>query len=137
MVNGYGRCHIYSLPYAFECSFVRSVSQWFPCLKGLRIKNFQPQQNKESSSTTPIIFPRLLFVTLQGHEDYAEQFLVYDKCRLPSLVGLDMNYESLVKVTNNFTNETTRRTCAQITILFTTEGFVRNEKVNKYFPLLN
>lgn len=164
--TGYGRCHIYSLPYTFplfdyvsntfsggifnkvqrlvmkdlnslECSLHKTVSQCFPFLVELYIRNSQSQKNKESS-TTPIIFPHLLYLGLLGvtHEDYAEQFLVYNQCHLPRLVRFEINYGILVKVTKNFINDATRQTGAQLTNLIIEEMFVRPENFNKYLSLL-
>jgi hypothetical protein len=59
----------------FEYNFFKIISQDFPFLIQLYVLNDQPQKEKQQSST-PIIFPHLIFLDLVWHVDYAEQFLV-------------------------------------------------------------
>ena len=120
----------------FECQFFKVISQHFPYLTGLRISNDQPQTNRQES-TTPIVFPHLILLKIfASHEDYADQFLVHSKCHLPRLLNLEVGYKSLAIVTNNFTNNATRPTCAQLTSLTLNEPFVRTENFDEYFTLL-
>ncbi len=159
------RCHIYSHPYQFkyfsflnnsfqggmfdnvqslmmtdfcpfELNFFKVISQSFPLLKQLHIINEEPQKNKQQSIPL-IIFSHLIFLHLYGaHADYAEQFLVDKYCHLPCLVSLDIRYESLVLVTNNFTNDATRLACSKLTSLRIKELFVAPKNFHQYFPLL-
>jgi hypothetical protein len=159
------RCHIYSLPYQFETfnylnnsfqggifdtvqyllitdfcpfehNFFKVISQSFPLLKELFIMNTQPQKEKQKS--IPLItFSHLILLNLyEAHVDYAEQFLVDKHCHLPCLLNLDISYESLVLITNNFTNDATRLTCSKLTNLRIREPFVSPKTFHQYFPLL-
>ncbi|CAF0811928.1 unnamed protein product [Adineta ricciae] len=159
------RCHIYSLPYhfktyhfltnsfqggiftnvqslvmgdccSFEHNFFQIISQSFPSLKMLHIMNKKPQKDKQKS--LPLIqFPYLIYLYLRGaHADYAEQFLVDKFCHVPCLLSLNIDYESLILITNNFTNDATRLTCSKFTSLRTNESFVPPKNFHQYFPLL-
>jgi hypothetical protein len=161
-----GICHIYSLPYQFEdflylnnsfkggmCNrvvclkmvdvrypfehkFFELISQDFPVLKELYICNRKSQKDKQHSSKR-IIFPYLLLLDLtKAHVDYIEQFLIETNTHLPRLLDLHINYESLALVTNNFTNDATRLTCAKLTCLVIDDPFVRPKYFDQYFPLL-
>lgn len=81
--------------YAFEYDFFKLVSESFPVLKTLVIKNDQPQKEKRPS-TTRIAFPHLIVLYIaHAHVDYAEQFLFDDYCHLPRLLDLSISYRSL------------------------------------------
>jgi hypothetical protein len=159
------RCHIYSLPYQFKyfsylnnsfqggmfynvqslimtdlCPFehnlFKGISQSFPLLKQLCIINDEPQKDKQQSIPL-IIFSHLISLNLySAHADYAEQFLVDKHCHLPCLLSLNIGYESLILVTNNFTNDATRLTCSKLTSLRIKELFVSPKNFHQYFPLL-
>ncbi|CAF3724798.1 unnamed protein product [Rotaria sp. Silwood1] len=148
-------CHIYSLPYEFksdmfdnvqslimtdccpfEHNFFKGISQSFPLLKELHIINEEPQKDKHQSMPL-IIFSHLILLNIDtAHADYAEQFLVDKRCYLPCLLNLNISYESLVLVTNNFTNDATRHTCSKLTSLRIKELFVPPKTFHQYFPLL-
>ncbi|CAF1281091.1 unnamed protein product [Rotaria sordida] len=159
------KAHIYSLPYQFENflhlnnsfqggiftkvrylmmndtepfehQLFQRISQDFSFLKCLIIFNEQPQKNKQHSSTL-IIFPHLIYLNLSSaHVDYAEQFLVEKNTHLPHLLTLHIKYESLLMITNNFTNNATRLKCSKLKSLNISEPFVRSENFHQYFPLL-
>ena len=159
------RCHIYFLPYQFksfhflnnsfqggifnnvqflivtdccpfEHKFFKVISQSFPLLKKLHIVNEEAQKDKQQSRPLAI-FSHLIYLDLHGaHADYAEQFLVNKYCHLPCLLNLNIGYESLVLVTNNFTNDGTRLTCSKLTNLRIKEAFVPPKTFHHYFPLL-
>jgi hypothetical protein len=131
-----GECHIYSFPYDFEYftdlnnyfqgsmfdqvrylkmndehpfqeKLFQLISQDFPFLQFLYINNSHPQKNKEDS-LTPITFPYLTFLHLKEVDiDYAELFLLKKKMHLSRLLNLFMEYESLRRITKNFTNDAT------------------------------
>jgi hypothetical protein len=164
-IKGESRCHIYSLPYQLNTFFYRSnsfhggmfhnvrclfmidfrpfqrnffkvISQSFPILKNLYIRNDEPQTDKQQPITF-IKFPHLIQLDLYlAHVDYAEQFLIDKNCHLPRLLNLDIKYESLATVTHNFTNDATRLTCAKLTSLILDEPIVRPGNFDQYFPLL-
>ncbi|CAM4898146.1 unnamed protein product [Rotaria socialis] len=150
------RCHVYSLPYRFEifinlnnfftggmfnkvrCVFMNDtssfehelfalVSQAFPYLEKLYVCNLQAQKNKQHSSTL-IVFSHLVKLILSpAHVNYAEQFLFEENTRLPRLIELTIEYETLAIVTNNFTNDAARLNCANLQNIHIVGSFVRPE----------
>ncbi|CAF4098336.1 unnamed protein product [Adineta steineri] len=77
-----------------------------------------------------------LSIIRSAHADYAEQFLIDKYCHLPCLLNLDIDYESLVLVTNNFTNDAIHLTCSKLTNLRINEPLVPPKTFYQYFPLL-
>ncbi|CAF1423164.1 unnamed protein product [Rotaria sordida] len=164
-IRGGGRSHIFSLPYSFkyfldlnnsfqggmfdnvqylkmndirpfEYQLFKKISENFPCLKELIICNREAQTDKQHLSTL-IRFPHLILLNLvMTHVDYAEQFLSDKKTDLPCLLDLCIEYESLIMVTNNFTNNATRLHCAKLKGLHINKPFVRPKHFHQYFPLL-
>jgi hypothetical protein len=160
-----GKCHVYSFPYQFESflhlnnsfqggmfhnvrclilndrcpfeyQFFKLISQDFPFVKQLFICNNQPQTNQQHSSTL-ITFPHLISLMLKlAHVNYAEQFLLKQKAYLPRLLNLEIRYELLIMITNNFTNDVARFNCAKLKSLRISEPFVRSENFHHFFPLL-
>jgi hypothetical protein len=160
-----GRCHIYSLPYqfhmfhslnnsfsggmfetvvwlemadirSFEHDFFKLISQCFPLLRKLTVRNHQQQQAKQHSSTS-FTFPHLTTLSVKHADtDYAGQFLFNRKVCVPNLLHLHIQYESLAMITNNFTNDTIRLNCAQLRSVSIVEPFVRPENFDLYFPQL-
>ncbi|CAF4314197.1 unnamed protein product [Rotaria sp. Silwood2] len=163
--KNWGCCHVYSLPYhfndflfmtsrfqgglftkvrwllmhdirPFENELFKIISQDFPFLESLSIINRESQKNKQHSSTF-IKFPHLLRLDLTvAHTTYAIQFLFDKNTSLPRLMHLDIKYKTLATVTEGFTNDAARHTCAQIESLVIPELFVRPENFFSYFPLL-
>ncbi|CAM4870442.1 unnamed protein product [Rotaria socialis] len=122
--------------YPFENNFFDVISQSFPLLKELYIFNEKPQKNKQQSMTL-IAFSHLIDLDLSSaHADYAERFLVDKHCYLPCLLNINIRYEPLALVTNNFTGDATRLTCSKLTSVCLEEPFVSPETFSKYFPLL-
>jgi hypothetical protein len=71
--------------------------------------------------------------------DYAEQFLFDFNTRLPCLSTLSIQYQDLVFVTKNFTNNAARADCSKLQhIIFgsTSKIFPETENFYIYFPLL-
>ncbi|CAF3418700.1 unnamed protein product [Rotaria socialis] len=129
------RCLTMTDTYPFEHQLFKIISDDFPFLKELNINNVKPQKEKQHSSTL-INFPHLNLLNLfEAHVDYAEQFLVDTNTHLPCLLDLCIEYESLVMVTNNFTNDTTRLYCAKLKVLHIDKPFVRSKHFDEYFPL--
>ncbi|CAF2520460.1 unnamed protein product [Rotaria sp. Silwood2] len=163
--NGGGYCHIFSLPYQFniflnlnnsfqggifnkvrsltmsdtdpfEHEFFEKVYQAFPFLRDLSLQNSKPQKNKQHSSTF-ITFAHLNELDIRdAHVDYAEQFLFDKNTRLPNLLSLNIEYKTLVIITNNFTNDSARLNCSRIKHLFKNELFARPKNFHEYFRLL-
>ncbi|CAF1462492.1 unnamed protein product [Adineta steineri] len=159
------KCHIYSLPYQFEYlleinnsfprgmfhtvryllikdifplkhKFFQIISYDIPFIEILHIRNDQPQEDKQNSSTELITFPHLKLLNLElAHTDYAEQFLLKKITYLPRLLNLYIRYESLIMITNNFTIDTTYFNFSRVKALYLDESFF-SEKSHPYFPLL-
>jgi hypothetical protein len=157
------KCHIYSLPYdfeyfvnldnsfqggmfhkvryskmgdihAFEHKLFQLISQDLPFLEFLYICNAHRQKYKQHSSTL-ITFPHLTLLDLQcTHVDYAEQFLLKKNVHLPRLLNLCIEYKSLAKITNNFTNNTERFNFSKLKCLDLCQPFVPPENFHQYFP---
>ena len=120
----------------FEHQLFKVISQDFPFLKELVIKNILSQQKKQHSSSL-ITFPHLILLNLiAAHVDYAEQFLVAENIHLPCLLNLCIKFKSLEMVTKNFTNDATRFTCAKLKKLHLDDMSVESKDFQTYFPLL-
>jgi hypothetical protein len=159
-----GKCHIYSLPYDFEYftnldnsfqggmfhkvrylsmadnspfehKLFKLISQDLPFLEFLYIRNDQPQKDKQHSFTL-ITFPHLTRLNLPlAHVDYVEQFLLKKNIHLPHLLNLYIGYESLVTLTNNFTENATYFNFDKLKCLAIDGHFVRPKNFENYFPL--
>ena len=165
LTNNWAFCHVYSLPYRFndfifmtsrfqgglfnkvrwlvmhdirpfETQLFQIVSKDFPFLEGLKIMNQKAQDNNRYL-TEVITFYDLLRLDLRmAHIDYAVQFLFDQNTHLPHLRNLCIDYETLATVTEGFTNDAARCTCAQIVSLGIYEPFVRPENFSSYFSSL-
>ncbi|CAF3726964.1 unnamed protein product [Adineta steineri] len=106
----------------WEYYFIKKVAESFPSLEVLLISNSHPQKNKSqfnnnnvnTENLQMITFIRLLDlrVTLT-HIDYIEQLLFNRYTHLPRLCQLEIDYEQLITLTNNFTNDQTQLNCLQ------------------------
>jgi hypothetical protein len=160
-----GKCHIYSYPYQFkyfhylnnsfpggmfhkvrelrmsdtlpfQYELFKIISQDFPFLKYLYISNDEPEKHEEVSFPL-ITFPHLTLLHVQfANENYVEQFLLKKNTHLPCLLNLYIRYESLVKVTNNFTNNVVHLNFDKLEGLHMLESFVGPESFHKYFAFL-
>ncbi|CAF3975240.1 unnamed protein product, partial [Rotaria sordida] len=165
VIEGEGRCHVYSLPYQFETflhlnnsfqggifnkvrcltmtdersfehELFKIISQDFPFLEKLTICNEKPQKSKQHSSTL-ITFSHLTFLDLKpAHMNYAKQFLLEQNTRLPRLLTLNIRYKTLTKVTNNFTNNATRLNCSKLKYLHVNKFYDLPSNIHQYFPSL-
>ena len=135
---------IFDMHYPFEHDFFVMLASSFPLLTSLAVMGTRPQQKKrmERSDDTDSIDPvvkwnhldDLSFSCVGGHMDYAEQFLVYGNTLLPRLRKLQINYEWLVMITENFTRDATRRNCSNIEHLTLDRPIVQSENMYLYFP---
>jgi hypothetical protein len=71
-----------------------------------------------------------------SHIDYVEHFLNATKALLPRLTKLEVDYDQLIIVTENFTKDTTRLNCAKVKQLIIEETLVHSKDFYVYFPLL-
>ena len=94
--------------YPFEHDLFEKISQHFSFLRNLNLINSKAQKNKQHSATFST-FPHLEKLDIsRAHIDYAEQFLFEKNIRVPCLLELHISYETLIIVTNNFTNDLAR-----------------------------
>jgi len=159
------RCDIYSYPYAwkfyynitnnfpgglfkcvreislhderpFEREFFLKISQSFPCIEKLILKNSEPQEHKDVQCSI-IEYPHLnQLVLFEADESYIEQFLNNSKTYLSNNIYLHIGYDSLNNVTGNFTSDATRMNCSKI-IRINVFGYgLELSKLKDYFPYL-
>ncbi|CAF1409157.1 unnamed protein product [Adineta steineri] len=107
---------------SFGKTFFAKISRSFPLLTRLTVSNTIEQVEKPSwrlkkfNETSSIItYPHLAELVLSDiHIDYVEQFLFSFNTCLPCLNSLDIRYEHLTTVTENFTRDATRMNCAKV-----------------------
>ncbi|CAF4358988.1 unnamed protein product, partial [Rotaria sordida] len=68
------------------------------------------------------------------HDDYIEQFLFHTKTYLQKNIIVYVDYESLQRVTHNFTRDSTRINCAKISKLHLWSQEKRSNSLEEYFP---
>lgn len=120
----------------FEHQFFQLISQDFPYLEYLDISNDHPQKDKQRSSTL-LAFPYLTCLNLEyAHDDYIELFVLKNKTHLPRLLNLRMEYKSISRITNNFTDDATYFNFSTLKSLDVCQTFVRPKVFHEYFPLL-
>ncbi|CAF1431603.1 unnamed protein product [Rotaria sordida] len=140
-------CHIYSYPYTwnyydnitnnfhdglfkrvyeislfderpFEREFFLKIAKSFPCIEELRLHNRELQKN-DNQQWSIIEYPHLIRLDLvQTHENYVEQFLNNTKVCLLNDFDLRVDYNTLQRVTDNFTSDAIRINCSKIKCLF-------------------
>jgi hypothetical protein len=110
----------------FKHEFFQWISRAFPLLKYLKINNLTSPKSKyqiesfsEKQISSKISYLYLIQLQLfHAHTEYADQFLNYANAYVPRLQTLAIQYDKLITVTNNFTNDTTRLICNQLKQLF-------------------
>ncbi|CAF1386681.1 unnamed protein product [Rotaria sordida] len=130
------------IEFPFEHDFFLKISRCFPLLTHLFVLNIVSQKHKRTSqlNTTdqisPIVeFPHLTSLRIsQGCIDYMEQFLIDTNTHLPHLVELNIHYEHLLIVTENFTRDATRRNCVNVEHLICDRLLVHSKDFYLYFP---
>ncbi|CAF4304758.1 unnamed protein product, partial [Rotaria sordida] len=126
----------------FEHEFLLRIQKSFPLLEILYVKNKKPQNRKQSNDNQQYLsliqFSSLSELRLNDvHDDYIEEFLFHRKTYLAKNVNLFIEYESLERITHNFTRESTRINCAKVDKLY----LCRNDELKcgnclgKYFPI--
>ncbi|CAF3841188.1 unnamed protein product, partial [Rotaria sp. Silwood1] len=130
-------CHVYSYPYIwtdyhkitnnfrgglfqsvmeislvdehpFEHEFFLQIAKSFPLMRTLHVHNQEPQKNNNQQWSI-IEYSHLVQVDLLGsHENYLEQFLNNTKTCLLSNICLRVDYNTLQRTMNNFTNDAIR-----------------------------
>lgn len=128
----------------FEHDFFKRISHSFPLLNSLTVFNSKQQNEKQTRQLyndekifSIIEFPRLSQLNLKdAHFDYVEQFLLDTNTHLPYLDQLKIQYEHLVNLTENFTNNVARVNCAKVKHLLLDKKIIYSNDFFLYFPLL-
>ena len=126
----------------FEHEFFQRINRSFPFLRSLTIINQLEQERSEqclnAEQVSSIVeYSHLTELDLEyAHINYVEQFLIDTRISLPRLNSLRVEYEHLTRVTENFTNNTTRLNCAKVKRLITEVTMVHSKDVYSYFPSL-
>ncbi|CAF1080942.1 unnamed protein product [Rotaria sordida] len=125
----------------FEHEFFIRITQAFPFLKQLTINNLTPQNHKQyenlnNNQDLPIIkYPYLTDLDfIDVHDDYIEQFLVNTKTYLSNYIHTIIDYNSLQRVTHNFTREATRINCYKFSRLIFCDVLDFPKHIVDYFP---
>jgi len=101
----------------FEHEFFLQIANSFPFIGKLRVHNRESQKN-DKQQWSIIEYPHLIKLDLaQTHENHLEQFLNNTKMHLLNNIYLRVDYNSLQRVTDNFTRDTTRMNCDKIKYL--------------------
>ncbi|CAF1544678.1 unnamed protein product [Adineta ricciae] len=125
----------------FEHEFFHVIQKSFPFLQRLSVQNDHPQKCKpfsksidENENSSVIDYPYLneLFI-VKVHDDYVEQFLVHSKTSFQNSI-LHINYESLQRITHNFTRDDTRINCTRINQLVLYGEKNHSDCLQEYFP---
>ena len=125
--------------YPFEHAFFRRICQSFPSMEVLTVINNQPQNRKTSDDDdrdSPVIhYSSLQMLQLDNvHDDYIEEFLLNTKTSFHQDIFLAIPYQSLQRVTLNFTRDATRNNCTKINQLdFFPESYC-GHSLQEYFP---
>ena len=93
----------------------------------------------EHEQTTSIIeYAHLTSLHLRdARVDYAKEFLFDSNAHLPCLNTLCIDYETLTNVTDNFTNDAARLTCATLKkLMLRRVKVINNTNFFNYFPFV-
>ena len=106
----------------FEHGFFLRICQSFPLLENLTLINNEPQNRKQLTNENrdlPVIYYSFLQILrlVNVHDDYIEQFLLNMKTSFQQKIALTIKYESLQRVTENFTRNSMRVNCSKIHVL--------------------
>ncbi|CAF3518348.1 unnamed protein product [Rotaria sp. Silwood1] len=111
-------------------------------IEELSLVNYKPQNRKQSyesnSNNQTLSLIEYLFLTKlyisDVHDDYIEQFLFHTKTYLQNNIIVYVDYESLQRVTHNFTRDSTRTNCAKISKLHFWGQEKPSNSLEEYFP---
>jgi hypothetical protein len=126
----------------FEHEFFLRIVQSFPFIELLSLVNHKPQNRKQSYESNNdngnLSLIKYFFLNelsiINVHDDYIEQFLFDSKTYFQNNIILYVDYESLQRVTHNFTRDATRTNCAKISKLHLCGQRKRYNSAEKYFP---
>ena len=125
----------------FEHEFFVRIQKSFPFMERLRVFNHKPQNSKQSYQSNNIQSLDIIKYSFVNeldldnvHDDYIEQFLCYTKTDFQNDLVLYVKYDSLERVTRNFTTEITRRNCGKIKKLHFSGRAKYSNSLQEYFP---
>jgi len=126
----------------FEHEFFLRIQKSFSLLEILCVKNKKAQSRKQSNDNQQYL-SLIQFSSLSQlricdvHDDYIEEFLFDTKTYLAKHVNLCIEYESLERITHNFTRESTRINCTKVDklYLYGYDEFKCGNSLGKYFPI--
>ncbi|CAF1367885.1 unnamed protein product [Rotaria sp. Silwood1] len=124
----------------FEHEFFLQISLAFPLMGRLTLFNYCSQNVKQSIDINQnfeiIRYYHLIELDIrQCHDDYTEEFLLHTKTYLHNSISLDIDLESLARITQNFTRNETRINCSKVNELFLygeSENLIQS--LQNYFP---
>ena len=126
----------------FEHEFFVQIQKSFPFLTRLSVRNFKAQQLKNCRNKSenndqelPIIeYPYLTHLPLNpAHDGYLELFLDETRVCLSNNVHLNLDYESMKRITHHFTRDATRTNCAKLKSVCFDVTWI-SKYVRNYFP---
>jgi hypothetical protein len=122
----------------FEHEFFVRIAQSFPMMQKLSMINRTAQNQKANNSNEHISIIEYLHLLeldfAHTHDDYIEQLLLDTNTCLPKNICLWVPYDSLKRVTSNFTRVATRVNCTKISSLRTYDRIHLSESITEYFP---
>jgi hypothetical protein len=129
---------------AFKHEFFVRLARAFPFLKNLSIWNIIPPflgvadiHARDKDWCSIVKYHHLISLDIECvNTHYVEHFLNETKTHLPHLTELKVTYDTLKRVTKNFTRDETRRNCARVKRLIVEDARVYPKDVYQYFPLL-
>ena len=128
----------------FEHEFFVRIARCFPSLVSFRVVSMERQSfnmntdlSANSQSYAVAQYPHLTSLNLfLANDDYIDEFLNEQKTSVPCLTELNIVFNSLRIITQNFTREQTRRNCAKVKRLIFIGAQVHPKEFYIHFPLL-
>ncbi len=123
----------------FEHEFFLKIKKSFPFMSKLTVNNDKPQKNKfdDNRHLSIIEYSYLTHLDLSlAHQDYVEQFLLDTKTWFPRRLKLEVDYQSINKVTLNFTRNQTRINCTNFIYLDVPSQIPITQQLKDYFPYM-
>ncbi|CAF1262567.1 unnamed protein product [Adineta steineri] len=125
----------------FQHEFFVRIQKSFPFMQELSLVNYEAQNqtqsfqsNGDNGNLSVIEYTSLCKLYIdRAHDDYVEEFLVDTKTCLRNNIILFVDYESLQRVTHNFTRDATRNNCDKITKLYLCDRKERCNSLEEYF----
>ncbi|CAF1225193.1 unnamed protein product [Adineta steineri] len=125
----------------FQHEFFVRIQKSFPFMQELSLVNYEAQNqtqsfqsNGDNGNLSVIKYTSLCKLYIdRAHNDYVEEFLLDTKTCLQNNIALFVNYESLQRVTHNFTRDATRNNYYKIIKLNLCDRAEHCNALEKYF----